>query len=110
MAGWFSRNATPMNWRVLCGRCSQTESCESGWRLLDEHASSSTHGRESLRRLTKCINRCCEPEEKQFPMRVSNQPPETHQIMLKRNIKLVFSTNALMLCSGIVTSLLSARA
>ena len=30
--------------------------------------------------------------------------------MLKRNIKLVFSTNALMLCSGVVTSLLSARA
>ena len=30
--------------------------------------------------------------------------------MLKRNIKLVFSTNALMLSSGIVTSLLSARA
>jgi O-antigen/teichoic acid export membrane protein len=30
--------------------------------------------------------------------------------MLKRNIKLVFSTNALMLCSGVVTSLLSAWA
>lgn len=30
--------------------------------------------------------------------------------MLKHNIKLVFSTNALMLCSGVVTSLLSARA
>jgi len=30
--------------------------------------------------------------------------------MLQRNIKLVFSTNALMLCSGIVTSLLSAWA
>jgi O-antigen/teichoic acid export membrane protein len=30
--------------------------------------------------------------------------------MLKRNISLVFSTNALMLCSGVVTSLLSAWA
>ncbi|MGH9932775.1 MAG: hypothetical protein ACREA9_26530, partial [Pyrinomonadaceae bacterium] len=30
--------------------------------------------------------------------------------MLKRNIKLVFSTNALMLSSGVVTSLLSAWA
>src|SRR5688572_6113863 len=30
--------------------------------------------------------------------------------MLKRNIKLVFSTNALMLCSGVVTSLLSSWA
>src|SRR6185295_11086197 len=30
--------------------------------------------------------------------------------MLKRNIKLVFSTNALMLCSGVITSLLSAWA
>lgn len=30
--------------------------------------------------------------------------------MLQRNIKLVFSTNALMLCSGVVTSLLSAWA
>jgi O-antigen/teichoic acid export membrane protein len=30
--------------------------------------------------------------------------------MLKRNIKMVFSTNALMLCSGVVTSLLSAWA
>src|ERR1700752_1459502 len=30
--------------------------------------------------------------------------------MLKRNIKLVFSTNALMLLSGVVTSLLSAWA
>jgi O-antigen/teichoic acid export membrane protein len=30
--------------------------------------------------------------------------------MLKRNIKLVFSTNALMLCSGVVTGLLSAWA
>ena len=30
--------------------------------------------------------------------------------MLKRNIKLVFSTNALMLCAGVVTSLLSAWA
>lgn len=30
--------------------------------------------------------------------------------MLKRNIKLVFSTNALMLCSGVVTSVLSAWA
>jgi O-antigen/teichoic acid export membrane protein len=30
--------------------------------------------------------------------------------MLKRNIKLMFSTNALMLCSGVVTSLLSAWA
>src|SRR6266496_5874428 len=30
--------------------------------------------------------------------------------MLKRNIKLVFSTNALMLCSGVVTSLLGAWA
>ena len=30
--------------------------------------------------------------------------------MLKRNIKLVFSTNALMLCCGVVTSLLSAWA
>ncbi len=30
--------------------------------------------------------------------------------MLKRNIQLVFSTNVLMLCSGVVTSLLSARA
>src|SRR6267142_4469162 len=31
-------------------------------------------------------------------------------VMLQRNIKLVFSTNALMLCSGVVTSLLSAWA
>lgn len=30
--------------------------------------------------------------------------------MLKRNIKLVFSTNALMLCSGVLTSLMSAWA
>ncbi|MEK6279118.1 MAG: oligosaccharide flippase family protein [Acidobacteriota bacterium] len=30
--------------------------------------------------------------------------------MLKRNIKLVFSTNALMLCSGVITSLLSSWA
>lgn len=30
--------------------------------------------------------------------------------MLKRNIKLVFTTNALMLCSGVITSILSARA
>src|SRR5688500_2874139 len=30
--------------------------------------------------------------------------------MLKRNIKLVFATNALMLCSGVITSILSARA
>ena len=30
--------------------------------------------------------------------------------MLKHNIKLVFSTNALMLCAGVVTSLLSAWA
>ena len=30
--------------------------------------------------------------------------------MLKRNIKLVFSTNALMMCSGVVTSLLSSWA
>jgi hypothetical protein len=30
--------------------------------------------------------------------------------MLQRNIKLVFSTNALMLSSGVVTSLLSAWA
>src|SRR6185503_7590117 len=30
--------------------------------------------------------------------------------MLKRNIKLVFSTNALMLCSGVVTSLMGAWA
>ncbi|HSS21523.1 MAG TPA: polysaccharide biosynthesis C-terminal domain-containing protein [Pyrinomonadaceae bacterium] len=34
----------------------------------------------------------------------------TGEQMLKRNIKLVFSTNALMLCSGVVTSLLSAWA
>jgi O-antigen/teichoic acid export membrane protein len=30
--------------------------------------------------------------------------------MLKRNIKLVFTTNAVMLCSGVITSILSARA
>jgi len=37
-------------------------------------------------------------------------PASKRHAMLKRNIKLVFSTNALMLCSGVVTSLLSSWA
>lgn len=44
------------------------------------------------------------------PSKGWNLLPDHESYMLKRNLKLVFSTNALMLSSGVITSLLSAWA